>query len=138
MYFIDASTAETIKAGLRNIAIADGTGESERDALDLLAKQRKEWLLFFDSADDIHLNLREYFPKCSHGNILITSRNRETRHHALNQRSNCKVSGLTAEEAKGLLLEIAGLGETLTDEVESLAMTIVKVCNLTLVGLSVQ
>ena len=74
MYFIDARTAETIAARLRNIAIAEGTGDSEQDALDLLAKQRKEWLLFFDNADDINLNLREYFPKCSHGNILITSR----------------------------------------------------------------
>ena len=138
MFFIDASTAETIAAGLRNIAIVKGAGDSEQDALDLLARQRKEWLLFFDSADDITLNLREYFPGCSHGNILITSRNRETRHHALSQRSNCKISGLAAEEAKDLLLEIAGLGDKLTTEVESLAMTIVKVCNFAFLGLSVR
>ena len=94
--------------------------------------------MLFDNADDINLNLREYFPKCSHGNILITSRNRETRHHALSLNSNCKVSGLAAEEAKGLLLDITGLGEKLTTEIESLAATIVKACNFTLFELSLR
>src|SRR3984957_18633645 len=75
VFFVDASTVETITTDLRSIAVAKGVGNSENDALNWLSRQRKEWLLLFNSADDTMLNLRDYFPRCSHGNILITSRN---------------------------------------------------------------
>ena len=136
MFFVDASTDETITAGLKDIVSAIGKGDSEGDALDLLSMQRNEWLLFFDNADDPNLNLRTYFPKCSHGNILITSRNRHARHHALSPESNCKVSDLMADEAKDLLLKFACLEGTFTDETKSLAMTIVQVCHSTFLVLS--
>lgn len=115
-----------------NIARAKGTGESPQDALGWLSRQREEWLLLFDNADDTTLNLRNYFPRCSHGNILITSRNRDTRHYAPSQRSNCKVSDLTPDDARGLLLEIAGLKDGRSNETEKLATAIVKVILLSL------
>jgi hypothetical protein len=41
----------------------------------LLSSKADEWLLFFDNADDLAINLNTVFPRCNHGNILVTSRN---------------------------------------------------------------
>jgi hypothetical protein len=88
----------------------------------------EEWLLFIDNADDPSLNLGDYFPQCSHGYIIVTSRNSETRIHAPNQRSNAKVSNLMPEDAKNLLLEVSGKNGDQSDETGTLSMTIVEVC----------
>src|ERR1700722_16213842 len=114
VFFIDATTVDTITADLRSIAIDKGIGDSEKDrkdALDLLSKERKEWLLLFNNTDYTRLNLRDYFPSCCHGNILITNRNHDSCQHATGRRSNCTVSGLTEADARCLLLEISGLTE---------------------------
>ena len=80
------------------------------------------------------LNLRDYFPRCPHGNILITSRNHDIRQHAMGQRSHCKVSGLTETEAGRLLLDVAGINDDEhADQNIILASTIVKVYPITLV-----
>jgi len=134
VFFVDASTIETITADLRSIAVTKGIGDSENDALDWLSRQRKEWLLLFNNADDTMLNLRDYFPCCAHGNILITSRNHDIRQHAMGQRSRCKVSGLTETEAGRLLLDVAGINDDEhADQNKILASTIVKVYPVTLV-----
>ena len=122
VFYIDATTKETISANLKEIALAKGIGESETATLDWLSKQRKEWLLLFDNADDPTLNLHSYFPPCSHGNILITSRNRETCKHS---RQFCQVADMSPEDARDLFLEIARLENT--TEIEALTTTIVKV-----------
>src|ERR1700722_6394141 len=131
VFFVDATTVDTITADLRSIAIDKGVGDSEKDwkdALNLLSNERKEWLLLFNNADDTRLNLRNYFPSCYHGNILITSRNHDICQHATGRLSNCKVSGLTEADARCLLLEISGLtDEEHADETERLASAIVKV-----------
>jgi hypothetical protein len=130
VFFVDASTVETITTDLKSIAVAKGVGDSENDALTCLSRKREEWLLLFNNADDPMLNLRDYFPCCSHGNILITSRNHDIRHHATGQRSHYKVSGMSESDARRLLLHIAGIGggehadET---ETERLASAIIKV-----------
>jgi hypothetical protein len=40
-----------------------------------------QWLLILDNADDITLNLLNYFPSGDRGIIIITSRNPECRMH---------------------------------------------------------
>ncbi|KAJ7115203.1 P-loop containing nucleoside triphosphate hydrolase protein, partial [Mycena epipterygia] len=75
IFFIDSSSSETIETGLKNIAKIKSIGDSSQDSLQWLRSQQEEWLLFFDNADDPKLNLNNYFPQCTHGNILITSRN---------------------------------------------------------------
>ena len=57
VFYIDASTKETISAGFIDVSLAKGIGESEEATLDWLAKQRGEWLLVLDNADDPTLNL---------------------------------------------------------------------------------
>ena len=75
VYFVDASTTNTIDTDLTNIALGKGIGDSMKNTVDWLATQDEEWLLLLNNADDPAMDLRDYFPHCSHGNILITSRN---------------------------------------------------------------
>jgi len=127
IFYVDASTKETISADLSQIALAKGIGESEKATLGWLSGQRKEWLLLLDNADDPTFNLRSYFPRCSHGNILITSRNRDTRTHAP---QFCQVSDMSPQDARDLFLKIACLDNS--TEIEALATTIVNVDLLSL------
>ena len=128
VFFLDASSANTITTDLENIARAKEAGDSPQDALAWLSRQHEEWLVLFDNADDTALNLRNYFPCCSHGNILITSRNHDTRIHASSPESNCKVSNLMPNDAKCLLLEIAAQRDNGSNtKTEELATAIVKV-----------
>jgi hypothetical protein len=126
VFIVDASSVETLEGGLRNIAIAKGTGDSAEDALRWLSGENGEWLLFIDNADDPTLNLRGYFPPCCHGNIIVTSRNSEIRIHG--PQSNLKVSSLTPGDAKDLLLKVSGVREEESAETVTLATNIVEVC----------
>jgi hypothetical protein len=123
VFFIDATTAQTIDADLKNIALGKEIGENANDTVIWLAGKREDWLLLFDNADDTTLNLSPFFPSCSHGNILITSRNRETLIHAPG--FNYNVGSLTPEDARDLLLGI--IEQVITDETRVLAEPIVKV-----------
>ena len=60
-----------------------------------------------DNADDPEINLQQFFPRCAHGNIIITSRNRDCRRHAPD--SNVHVSGMDTHDAVELLLRSAML-----------------------------
>ena len=124
VYFIDATSAETITMALKDIALAKGVGDSDKDALDWLSGLHEKWLLLFDNADNTKINLYNYFPKCTHGNIIITSRNRETCVHATEPQAHYHVSGLKTDEAIGLLFKVA-LDQK--SENAALATTLVKV-----------
>jgi hypothetical protein len=124
---VDASSSSTITTDLENIAQAKAAGDSSQNALSWLARQHEEWLLLFNNADDAKLNLHKYFPSCSHGNILITSRNRDTHLYALSPESNYNVSNLAPGDAKWLLLTMVGQRDACSKETEVLATAIVKV-----------
>jgi hypothetical protein len=123
VFFIDATTAQTIDADLKNIALGKEIGENANDTIIWLARKCEDWLLLFDNADDTTLNLSQFFPSCSHGNILITSRNRETLIHAPG--FNYNIGSLTPEDARDLLLGM--IKPVITDETCILAEPIVKV-----------
>ncbi|KAJ7800793.1 hypothetical protein B0H14DRAFT_1686358 [Mycena olivaceomarginata] len=102
-FFIDMSTIATIDTGLKNIAVAKGSGDSPQDGLLWLACRVEEWLLVFDNADDPSINLNDFIPQCNHGNIIITSRNPELHVYG----SHSPVSDMEEEDAVGLLLKSA-------------------------------
>ncbi|KAF7371417.1 FabD/lysophospholipase-like protein [Mycena sanguinolenta] len=91
-FLLDASTTETIQNSLKNI--------TSQDALTWLAGQHKNWLLFFDNADDPNINLNQFFPRCNHGNIIITSRNPSLRMYG----RSSHVSDMEESDAVALLL----------------------------------
>ena len=69
----------------------------------LASQLNGSWLLVFDNADNVELKLKKFFPSCSFGNILITTRNRELRHYTTKD-ADADVKGMDLEDAKKLLL----------------------------------
>ncbi|KAJ7278413.1 hypothetical protein C8J57DRAFT_1576978 [Mycena rebaudengoi] len=122
VFFLDASTIDTIKSGLKNIALTRSIGTEDVDASRWLASRKAEWLLIFDNADDPSINLVHYFPQSSSGNILITSRNPKLHVHAPDAHHH--ISDMEEEDAVQLLL--ASAVESHTTETETLAAEIVK------------
>ena len=118
---VDASNTETIETGFKNIAATKQTGTSSQDTLMWLASKHEEWLLFLDNADDPEINLNQFFPKCSHGNIIITTRNHGARIHG----AHSEVSNMEELDAATLLLKSAQYETSVTNEL--LATQIVKV-----------
>ncbi|KAJ7463318.1 hypothetical protein FB451DRAFT_1494319 [Mycena latifolia] len=123
--FIEESashTIETINAGLKSITMIMSAGDSSRDALQWLKSNQKEWLLLFDNADDPKINLNDHLPQCSHGNILITSRNPGLCVYA---GTHFTVSEMEEIDAVNLLLRSAA--QDSTDDKKQIATEIVKV-----------
>jgi len=90
----------------------------------LISQHETNWLLFFDNADDVQLNLGTFFPKCRCGNILVTTRNPQLRHYA-EKDADAKIADMDPEDAKCLLMKVSWAEKTY--ENEELAALIVKV-----------
>ncbi|KAJ7052089.1 P-loop containing nucleoside triphosphate hydrolase protein, partial [Mycena amicta] len=101
---INASSKESIEASYKQIAMDKNLGDSANAQTWLKANQ-DEWLILFDNADKLDLDLGEHIPKCKHGNILITSRNPE-----LWRKKSIEISNLSVDDAVTLLLKRSGLG----------------------------
>ncbi|KAJ7850239.1 hypothetical protein B0H13DRAFT_2401391 [Mycena leptocephala] len=113
IFFLDASTTATIDTGLKSIATSKNIGSSSQDALKWLATNQEDWLLFYDNADDPKLNLNPFLPQCTHGNIIITTRNPGLCVYA---RANSAVSDMEETDAVELLLKSAAQENSLTTE----------------------
>ncbi|KAH8813859.1 hypothetical protein DL96DRAFT_1561247 [Flagelloscypha sp. PMI_526] len=114
VFFVDASNKVTLENDLKTIAIGASDKPTVDDAYHVLRTAEQEWLLFLDNADDPSLNLRPYI-MWSHGNVLITTRNREAREHAPDC-NICKLGclALAVNQALGFLAQdICTLGEYL-------------------------
>ncbi|KAF8068572.1 P-loop containing nucleoside triphosphate hydrolase protein, partial [Lyophyllum atratum] len=122
VFFIDASTIDTINTDLENISLAKKIGKSAGDALRWLVNECEEWLILFNNADDITVDLSQFFPPCSHGNILITTRNPELCIHAPN--AGFRVTHLDEEEARDLLLGMVSRNDNVTYDTRDQATTI--------------
>ncbi|KAJ7474349.1 P-loop containing nucleoside triphosphate hydrolase protein [Mycena latifolia] len=103
-FFIDASTPETIETGLIYIAVTRKISATAEAAKQWLTSKHKEWLLFFDNADNPKIDLNSFFPQCNHGSIIITSRNPGLCVYA---GAASDVSNLDEDEAVQLLLRSA-------------------------------
>ncbi|TRM67411.1 hypothetical protein BD626DRAFT_544908 [Schizophyllum amplum] len=116
VFYMDASTKDTLIADFKALAIAKEVGKRMEDALNWLARHNEEWLLFFNNADDPKLNIKQYFPSCSHGNILITTRNRAPLGHSSAAIPHCNVGAMSLSDATSLLLQMAGLHDVRSHE----------------------
>ena len=124
IFYIDATNQQTLEADLT--AITSTNVEQLVDACKhwLAHKYKQNWLLFFDNADDVQLNLATFFPKCRFGNILITTRNPQLSIYA-DQGADAKVADMDPEDAKNLLMQMSQAENT--DENKKLVASIVKV-----------
>jgi tetratricopeptide (TPR) repeat protein len=79
IFFIQASSVETVRAGLAKLADLTQParrGDAPRAALEKLQSESAEpasWLLIYDGAD-IPANLADLMPQPGHGHVLVTSR----------------------------------------------------------------
>ncbi|KAG8724457.1 hypothetical protein FRC09_018386 [Ceratobasidium sp. 395] len=113
IFYVDCTSKHTIDADLKRIALAKNVGDCASDTLTWLARLQDRWLVVYNNADDTSINLRGYFPSCSHGNILVTTRNRGMVNLARGVDANCHVSSMSEDEAKELLATAAGLAENI-------------------------
>ncbi|KAK7039318.1 FabD/lysophospholipase-like protein [Favolaschia claudopus] len=126
IFFLDATSEQTAETDLKLLAPM-GSEDTAHQGLQWLASQQSEWLLLFDNADDPKLDIGKFFPPCSFGNILITTRNPEVCQHAelcLNGQV-FRVSDLDVKDAKNLLLKLVGTKAQAPNK-EELATAIVK------------
>ncbi|KAF8600038.1 TPR-like protein [Ceratobasidium sp. AG-I] len=105
--YVDATSHETISASLKSFAIAKSLGKSPEDTTQWLSSRQDRWLLIFDNADDPEIDLHTYFPKSTHGNILITTRNRDLGLLTFGDSATCEISGMEPREALQLLQKTA-------------------------------
>ncbi|KAJ7636538.1 P-loop containing nucleoside triphosphate hydrolase protein [Roridomyces roridus] len=121
-FFVNASSSEALSNSFMNIAISQRFGRTPEAGIQWLISEHKEWTLLFDNADDPKLKLSPFFPRCTHGKIIITSRNPQLAVYG--PASHSQVGDLNEENAALLLLARA-LQEH-TDQNHKLAMVIVQ------------
>ncbi|QRV94778.1 kinesin light chain [Ceratobasidium sp. AG-Ba] len=123
IYYVDCTSRHTLEAELKSIATVNKVGNLPDDALTWLARLNERWLLIYNNANDAALNLRGYFPACSRGNIIITTRNygmtalahdTDAAHHIVNMTENeahkllARASGLSTNHASTKLIQAIG------------------------------
>ncbi|KAJ7306172.1 hypothetical protein DFH08DRAFT_1054686 [Mycena albidolilacea] len=101
-FFINASSRQSLDTAFKNIAISQGMGKTSEDGSLWLISHVEEWMLLFDNADNPNINLFPFFPRCTHGNIIITSRNPQLAGHG--PQSYSKVGDMDKTNAIDLLL----------------------------------
>ncbi|KAJ7734868.1 hypothetical protein B0H16DRAFT_151442 [Mycena metata] len=109
------------------MVVSKSVGGSAQDALTWLQSNHGDWLLFFDNADDPGINLNMFFPQCSHGNIIITSRNPELRVYG----QHSPVSDIEEADAIALLLQSAAK-ESSEENAETATKIVKELCYLPL------
>jgi tetratricopeptide (TPR) repeat protein len=101
-----------------------GVGKSADSILEWLSRQEDEWLLIFDNADDHPDIVAKNMPRGNRGNLLITSRNPNSR-RLVAPRAWKEVEEMEKDDAIDLLLRAAFLDESST-ELRLLAKGIVR------------
>ncbi|KAF8756479.1 Patatin-like phospholipase [Rhizoctonia solani] len=109
--YIDASTRESIEAGLQEVATAKKIGDTHRSTLQWLESYREPWLLVLDNADNPSVLIRDYIPRGNHGSVIITTRLSGMATLARGQNSECNISSMDPEDALNLLLKCARLND---------------------------
>lgn len=110
VFYIDATTTETLQAGFASIARTNGFDNSHDAALAWMSTLDQPFFLYIDNADDHTMNLRNYFPKSNYARILITTRLRDAKQkYGTGRDSAIHLDPLGGGEAKELLLLTADL-----------------------------
>ncbi|PVF91051.1 hypothetical protein CPB86DRAFT_720161, partial [Serendipita vermifera] len=99
VYFLNASSKVALEADLH--ALVQSQPDGHTDALVWLANTPRDWLIIMDNADDPSLELARFLPRCSHGHVIITSRNHFR--ITLSPESTYYIDSLPLDEATALL-----------------------------------
>ncbi|CAM1505177.1 Fc.00g108140.m01.CDS01 [Cosmosporella sp. VM-42] len=151
VFWVHASNPDRFQQAYMSIAkecSIPGHDDPEVDVLELVKswlenKYRSPWLMVIDNADDTHLfvrsqqevnqsnlpssaidtagNLGRYIPSCSHGSILITSRNKQAALRLAPESPLIEVGRMTEDEADQLVQKMLLASEMTTQEITDLA-----------------
>lgn len=115
--WVDSSSTASIHASFEIIAGQLPSGRQERPAVDLVTKwleRQASWIMVFDGVPGAHdvddnedLDIRNYFPTCEHGHILLVTTSSD-----LHVRLHCpdvQLQGLDQQIGSELLLRCAGI-----------------------------
>ncbi|EUC66976.1 nephrocystin-3 protein [Rhizoctonia solani AG-3 Rhs1AP] len=132
-FCIDATSVNTIESDLASLAAAKKLGKHYVIAIKWLASRQERWLLILNNADDTSLDLKRYFPPCSHGDVLITTRNRQLINYTQGPKAHRQLAQMGLEDGKRLLLRTSQVAEdeandkvaeAIVNELGSLALAI--------------
>ncbi|KAE9387602.1 hypothetical protein BT96DRAFT_867311, partial [Gymnopus androsaceus JB14] len=103
IWFFDATSNDSLAANFKELGSAAGVIEEVKNVRDFLGRINQNWLCIFDNADDKQIILKDYIPSCSHGNVIVTSRLKETLGIA-SPGCHVELNDLTREDAVELLM----------------------------------
>ncbi|PVF99235.1 TPR-like protein [Serendipita vermifera] len=104
VYFLDASSKATLETDLNTLV--QSQSDVYTDALLWLASKPRDWLIIMDNADDPLLEIATFLPRCTHGHVVITTRNRL--HELLAPKTTYYVDSLSLSDSITLLLDSSG------------------------------
>jgi hypothetical protein len=141
VFFIDATTSATLVESYALIAKAQGVGSSAKDAVTWLLNTRQPTLILMDNADNPKIVFKEYMPRSTYAQVLITTQLLHAdRDYANNEDASIHLDALTLSEAEELLIKMARLSldrrEGVSDLVQVFSMLCIKAFNLKKVFLS--
>ena len=129
IFWIDASSTDTIMLNLRGLlnipgTSASGFNEASQSALQWVACLQEEWIMVFDNADGAPEVVEKFIPPGPWGNILITSRNRSL--GCLTQFENSlEIDNMEKKDAISLLLKASGYVDQADTYLQEMARKIV-------------
>ena len=115
MFWIDASSVESIETSLRGLSSLStaqnfGVDGSVQSVLQWISSIQEEWLIVFDNADDLSPEaVAKFFPPGNRGNILITSRDQSMRRIVSLLENSIQVNEMEELDAITLLLRASCL-----------------------------
>jgi hypothetical protein len=104
VFWIDASTIDSIRRGFIQIALILQVDQDIESAKRALTNASQPWLLIFDNADNPKLSLTLYFPAGDRGDIIITSRDPECQQYGIV--GSKEVGRMSTDDAVVLLAKI--------------------------------
>ncbi|KAF8602582.1 FabD/lysophospholipase-like protein, partial [Ceratobasidium sp. AG-I] len=119
--YIDSSSQQNISLGLKGLAALKNLEPTNNSALRWLASPSRNWLLIFDNVDDPTVRVQDYFPRCSHGSIVVITQDCDLQRLAEGSKSCCQVGKLDPESALELLLKAAHLDGNKISKLEMVA-----------------
>ncbi|CUA66582.1 Alanine--tRNA ligase [Rhizoctonia solani] len=132
-FCIDATSVHTIESDLASLAAAKKPSKHYIISIKWLASRQERWLLILNNADDTSLDLKRYFPPCSHGDVLITTRNRQLINYTQHPKAHRQLAQMELEDGKKLLFKTSQVAEdeannkvteAIANELGSLALAI--------------
>jgi tetratricopeptide (TPR) repeat protein len=123
--FIDSTSTDSVSEGLIRFVTSQGCEHAQKDVQQSLEwfAENVGWLMIFDDVHD-QVNLSDFIPKCHHGAILITTRNKAVGWN-LGIRHHLELEPMFPHEAVEALLNAAGYWSP-TDQDRKHALAIVE------------